>query len=160
MCCVVAVSGKRHLPLGRVHEGEEAKVYGFTLCSWTHRRGEQFKKRNLTCSRIAFYFSQTSCRVCVRGGQGQLARVSQFSLSTVWVLGIQIRSPGLVASAFPLLGSLIGPQLKKTWVYLEVQVLCECRGEVMAVKAVRLRQTSKFLAEKASFHFLSTTGWW
>lgn len=85
--------------------------------------------------------------------------MSQFSPSTVWVLGIQIRSPDLVESALPLLGSLTGPQLKKTWVYLEVQVLREYWGEVMAVRAVRLRQKSrsKFLTEKASFHFLSIT---
>lgn len=55
----------------------------------------------------------------------------------------------LGGKAFPLLGSLTDPQLKKMWVYLEVQVLRECQGEVMAVRAVRLRQKSKFLTEKA-----------
>lgn len=65
MCSVMAVSGKRQLPMGRIREGEEAKVCSAALCSWTHRRGEQFQNRSLTRFRIAFYFSQTRCRVCM-----------------------------------------------------------------------------------------------
>lgn len=129
---------------------------GATLCSWTHRRGEQFQNRNLTRFRIAFYFSQTRCRVCMwRSG------------TALWgesLLSVNRLGPGnpnqvirLGGKAFPLLGSLTDPQLKKMWVYSEVQVLRECQGEVMAVRAVRLRQKSKFLTEKASFHFLSIT---